>query len=69
MITKFEFGFVNDHEIALKEAGIPVNIISKISSAFSDCKNIEQITTKYKYNPNMINVLSEFEKKVFKKYI
>ncbi len=69
VITLLEFGFENKHEIALKEVGMPINIISKIASKFDDCKDLEQIRLKFSLNPYLIDILSEFEKKIFKKYI
>ncbi len=69
VITVLEFGFEHKHEIALKEAGLPLNIIHKIADRFSDCKDLEQIRYKFTFNPYLINNLTEFEKKIFMKYI
>jgi hypothetical protein len=64
-----EFGFANPHEIAFKEVGIPNDIIRKISDNFKDCKNIEEIRIQYRLNPLLIKSLTEFEKKMFQKYV
>ncbi len=69
LITKLEFGFVTNHEIALKEAGVPVNIINKISNKFKDCNDLDQIRTRFRARPYLINDLTLFEKKIFKKYV
>jgi helicase len=69
LITKLEFGFVNNHEIAFKEAGLPNDIISKIQNNFKECKSLEEIRVKIKFNPFLLNSLSPFEKKIFNRYI
>lgn len=69
LITLLEFGFVKKHEIALKEAGIPINIIKKIENKFCDCENIEAIRVKFRYNPKLIEELIPYERKIFIKYI
>lgn len=69
IITLLEFGFVKENEIALKEAGLPNDIVKKVSGKFSDCSSLEQVRIKYKLNPNTINNLTLFEQKMFKKYI
>lgn len=69
LITKLEFGFLNNHQIALKEAGLPNDIIQKIEKKFSDCKSLSEIRVKVRLNPNLISELSSFEKRIFNKYI
>lgn len=69
IITLLEFGFVNENEIALKEAGLPNDIVKKVSGKFNDCKSLEQVRIKYQLNPFIINNLTSFEQKIFKKYI
>ncbi|MDT3429192.1 ERCC4-related helicase [Paenibacillus forsythiae] len=69
LITKLEFGSVEKHEIALKEAGVPVGIINKISGGFTDCDNIDKIKAKLSLNPNLTGNLSQFEKSILGKYI
>ncbi|KJD33985.1 hypothetical protein PK35_04410 [Tamlana nanhaiensis] len=69
LITLLEFGFVKENEIALKEAGLPNDIIRKVSNKFSDCNSLEEVKLKYLYNPNIISNLSEFEQKIFRRYI
>ncbi len=69
LITYLEFGFINNHEIAMKEAGLPNDIIRKISQNFDDCATLDAIKLKFRLNPYLINNLSSFEQKIFKKYI
>ncbi|MFS0892382.1 DEAD/DEAH box helicase [Peribacillus frigoritolerans] len=69
LITKLEFGYINKHQIALREAGIPVNIINKISEKFTNCENIDDIKLKISLNPQLLNMLSSFEMNLLKKYI
>jgi helicase len=69
MITKLEFGFVSNHEIAFKEAGLPNDIISKVEKNFKECKSLEEIRQKIRFNPFLTNTLTPFEKKIFNKYI
>ncbi|RQO42454.1 hypothetical protein DBR39_00840 [Chryseobacterium sp. KBW03] len=69
IITLLEFGFVKENEIALKEAGLPNDIVRKVSERFGDCNSLEQVRSKYRLNPNIINNLTLFEQKMFRKYI
>ena len=69
LITKLEFGFVTNHEIAFKEAGLPNDIISKVEKNFKECKSLEEIRQKVRFNPFLTNSLTSFEKKIFDKYI
>lgn len=69
LITKMEFGQSEDHEIALKEAGLPNDIIRKISNLFRDCSTLQQIRYKFASNPGLIRNMTPFEQKVFKRYI
>jgi len=69
LITLLEFGFVKENEIALKEAGLPNDIVRKVSEKFKDCTSLEQVRIKYKINPRIINHLTQFEQKMFRKYI
>lgn len=69
LITLLEFGHDSSHEIALKESGLPNEIIKKIGTNFSDCNSLEEVRNKFKMNPYLISNLSDFEKKLFKRYI
>jgi hypothetical protein len=69
LITKLEFGQSEDHEIALKEAGIPNDIIRKVSPLFKDCSSLQQIRYKFNIDRNIIRNLTPFEQKIFKRYV
>jgi len=69
IVTLLEFGFTEHHEIALKEAGLPSDIIKKIRLKFSDCNSIDEIRKKYRKDNTLINNLSDFEVNMFNKYI
>lgn len=69
LITLLEFGHDSSHEIALKESGLPNEIIKKIGANFSDCNSLEEVRNKFKMNPYLISNLGDFERKLFKRYI
>ena len=69
LITKLEFGYTNEYEIALRDAGVPNSIINKVAYRFRDCKNLEDIRLIYRLNPKVISELTPFEKKIFNKYV
>jgi helicase len=69
LITLLEFGHDSPHEIALKESGLPNEIIRKVAKSFSDCNSLEEIRDKFKMNPYLISNLNEFEMKLFKRYV
>jgi helicase len=69
LITILEFGHSKEHEIALKEAGLPNDIIRKVTELFSDCSSLQQIRLKFSINPFLIKQLTDFEQKIFRRYI
>lgn len=69
LITKLEFGSTEKHEIALKEAGVPIGIINKISNGLNDCDNIDKIKAKLALNSHLTDSLSNFEKIILGKYV
>ncbi|MEK4110481.1 helicase [Paenibacillus sp. DS2363] len=69
LITKLEFASNEKHEIALKEAGVPTGIISKISSELVDCDNITKIKVKIALDPSVTSSLSNYEKLILNKYV
>lgn len=69
LIMKLEFGYVEKHQIALKEAGVPVGIINKISTGFQDCDNLKQIKAKLELNPTLTSQLTRYERKILNKYV
>jgi len=69
LITLLEFGHDNPHEIALKESGLPNEIIKKVSKAFENCNSLEEIRNRFNINPFLIDKLNSFEKKLFRRYV
>jgi helicase len=69
LITVLEFGHSEIYEIALKEAGLPNDIIKKVAKSFNDCNSLEQIRTKFLLDQTIINKLTPFERKIFRRYI
>ncbi|ADK04866.1 DEAD/DEAH box helicase [Bacillus anthracis] len=69
LITKLEFGYINKHEVALREAGVPVNIINKIGEKFKDCEDLEEIRIKIKLDPFLLEELTSFEQNLLLKYL
>jgi helicase len=69
LIMKLEYGVTQPHEIALKEAGLPIIIIKNVSNSFKDCTTINEIRDKYFKNKSIINKLHAYERKIFDKYI
>ena len=66
---KLEYGVTAPHEIALKEAGIPIIIIKNISNVFKGCENINEIRDRYFKDKRIVNKLLPYEQKIFAKYI
>ena len=69
LITILEYGHSENHEIALKEAGVPNEIIKKIANKFRDCANLQGVRIKYSLNPGLTNILSPLERKIFNRYV
>jgi ribonuclease BN (tRNA processing enzyme) len=69
LIMKLEYGVTEPHEIALKEAGIPIQIIKNISEVFRGCNDINEIREKFFNNKNIIDKLHLYEQKIFEKHI
>lgn len=69
LITVLEFGYADDHCIALKEAGVPQSLISKVERWFKGCEDIEQIRRRLRMNPGLLDALSVFEQTMIQRYI
>ncbi|MBX4186921.1 MAG: DEAD/DEAH box helicase [Candidatus Doudnabacteria bacterium] len=69
LITKLEFGFLGTHEIVLKESGVPNSIIRKVSKLFEGCETLVDIRNRIQDDPSTLEVLTNYEKKIFNKYI
>lgn len=69
LIIKLEYGVTETHEIALKEAGIPIQIIRNISKIFKGCNDITDIRERFFKNKKIISQLHPYEQKIFEKHI
>lgn len=69
LIMKLEYGVTEPHEIALKEAGIPIQIIRNINEVFKGCADINEIREKFFNNKKIIGKLHPYEQKIFEKHI
>lgn len=70
LIAKLEYGTTVNHEIILRDSGLPSEIIRKISKYFKECENFEEIlkirnTKRKKINSNVLPI----EVKIIDKYI
>jgi ERCC4-related helicase len=68
LITKLEFGFTDNHEVLLRDIGVPYNIIKNISEHFEDCKNLEELKMKYFFIESKLKILP-YEKQIIKRYL
>jgi ERCC4-related helicase len=69
LITILEYGYSEPHEICMKEAGLPSDIIKKIGYRFEGCFFIEEIRNKFKVIKNDLNELSNFEISIMERYL
>lgn len=70
VIATLEYGTTETHEILLKDAGVPNEIIRKISSDFKVCENFESIQDIYNQKKLIIaKKIHPIEMKILKKYI
>ncbi|GEM_PF-5591514 len=70
VIAKLEYGTIKDHEIILKDAGLPNEIIRKISRHFDGCKTFEDIQSKKITAAQQISSsTNNIERKILNRYI
>ena len=67
--TRLQYGFTHSHEIALKDAGVPDSIITKVGDSFDECRTLEEIRLRLRFNPEILNKLTAFEKKMFSGFV
>lgn len=67
VITLLQYGFTEPHEIALKDAGLPDEVIEKVSPSLRECRSFEEIRLKLRIDPSALAGLSDFERSMFKK--
>jgi len=69
VITLLQYGFDTPQAIALKDSGVPVDIVKKLESKLRDCTSLEEIKIKIKLQPKLLEELSSYEIKLLKKQI
>lgn len=68
VISILQYGFVEKHNIALKDAGVPNDIIRKVGKHFDGCQDIVDIRETYKHI-NLEKLLNPIELRIFNRYI
>ncbi|WP_413725617.1 DEAD/DEAH box helicase [Sodalis sp. RH16] len=70
IVAVLEYGTNENHEIILRDAGLPKEIVAKISNIFHDCESYQDVKNTLKNRMYEVeNRLSEIEMKIIKKYI
>jgi len=69
VLKKLEFGTVEDHEICLKEVGLPNELIKKIGGYFKECTTLNQVNKRIKENKEIIDNCDNFEKRLLQRYL
>lgn len=70
VIAKLEYGTTENHEIILRDSGLPNEIIKKISHYFKGCETYEDIYSVSRSRNNEIkDSIHPIESKIFHKYI
>jgi hypothetical protein len=70
LIAKLEYGSAEKHQILLREAGVPFEIIQKIASLFEECQTPEEVYDACERNLGRIkSILTNIEYRVLRFYI
>lgn len=70
MVAILEYGTSENHEIILRDAGLPKEIINKVSNIFFDCENYQDVQNTFKNRRYEVkNRLNEIEMKIMEKYV
>lgn len=70
MIAQLEYGTTKNHEIILKDCGIPSESIRKISNIFSNCETLDDVQHVKKLRmSNIVSLLDPIEVRIFNRYI
>lgn len=69
VITLLQYGFESPQAIALKDSGVPSDIVAKLEEGLSDCTSIEEIRVRIRLRPKILEKLSSFERKILEKHI
>lgn len=70
LLMKLEFGSSELHEVALKDAGLPNDIIKKVAQSFEGCETFDQLHIRFNEIHTMLNQqLSSFEIMLLEKHL
>ncbi|MBH3434870.1 DEAD/DEAH box helicase [Pseudomonas citronellolis] len=69
IITLLQYGFESTQAIALKDSGVPADIIKKIENKLEDCTSIEEIKARLYINPKIIDDLNDYERSLLAKHL
>ncbi|CAK8724562.1 hypothetical protein KKHLCK_14405 [Candidatus Electrothrix laxa] len=70
LIAQLEYGTTKNHEIILRDSGLPHEIVKKISKYFIQCQSVEDIQkTKIRENKVIKKVIHPIEYKILNKYL
>ncbi|PIF21234.1 hypothetical protein [Candidatus Pantoea floridensis] len=70
IVALLEYGTNENHEIILRDAGIPREMIGKLSEFFISCENFQEVQEVFnKIRGQVKSRLSEIEYKIFCKYV
>lgn len=70
VIAKLEYGTTHNHEIILRDSGLPNEIVKKISSFFKGCESYDDIYRVSKdKSVEIASAIHPIERKIFKRYI
>lgn len=70
VIAKLEYGTTENHEIILRDSGLPNEVVKKVSKYFKGCKTYEDICEVNKINGWLIKQsIHPIERKILDKYI
>ena len=70
VIAKLEYGTTQNHEIILRDSGLPNEVVKKISHYFKDCESYEEIHQVSRQKSYEIKQsIHPIERKILDKYI
>ena len=70
VIAKLEYGTTKNHEIMLRDLGMPNEIVRKISKYFKDCKDYEEVQAACQtYDHEISSLLHPIELRIMKRYM
>lgn len=70
LIAQLEYGTIKNHEIILRDSGLPTEIVKKISRHFKECESFEDIQkAKEHKRAQIINEIHPIEVRILDKYL